>query len=60
MIEGPVLVTALPANTAKEVAVPKPTVGRAADATDVPATPPRLTMAAVAATASTAANQRRT
>jgi len=57
--EGPVLVTVLPASTAKDVAVPSPTVDWAADATGVPATSPTSTMAVVAPTASSAAHQRR-
>jgi hypothetical protein len=51
-----VLVTVVPANTAKEVAVPNPTEGWAADAADVPATKHKTTTAAVLPTA----NQGRT
>lgn len=58
MIDGPVLVTVVPANTAKDVAVPNPTEGWAADATGVPTTLPKTTTATMVPTASTAANQR--
>jgi hypothetical protein len=60
MSDGPVLVTVVPANTAKLLAVPNPTGGWAANAGDVPANPQTTTMAAVVPTASTAAaNPRR-
>ena len=60
MIEGPVLVTVVPANTANGVAVPNPTEDWACvDAVCVPATTPKITMAAVVPTASTPAPQRR-
>ena len=58
MIEGPVLVTVVPASTPKDVAVPNPTEGWAAYATGVPTTSPKITMAVVP-TASTTADQRR-
>jgi len=54
-IEGPVLVTVVPANTAKDVAVPNPTEDWAAAATGIPAIPLKITMAAMVPTASTAA-----
>lgn len=54
MIEGPVLVTVWPANIAKEVAVPSPTGGWAADAT-----PPKMITAVAVAMAAPATNQRR-
>ena len=58
MIEGPVLVTVVPANTAKGVAVPNPTEDVAcAYAAGVSATTLKNTMLAVVPTASTAANQ---
>jgi hypothetical protein len=60
MTEGPVLVTVVPANTAKDVAVPSPTGAWAADAAGVPATPTTITMAAAAPVASTALDHRRT
>jgi hypothetical protein len=59
MTDGPVLVTVLPANTAKDVAVPNPTCDWAADAAGVPTTPTTVTMMAVANPASTALNERR-
>lgn len=55
MIEGPVLVTVVPANTAKGVAVPNPTGGCAADAT-----PPKTTSPATIPEAITTRSQRRT
>ena len=54
--EGPVLVTVLPASTAKEVAVPNPTPGWAAVAVGVRVL--KLTIAAVVATARSAVSQR--
>ncbi len=59
MTDGPVLVTVEPASTAKDVAVPKPTVDGAADACGVPTTPPKSTMAAVVPAASAPASPRR-
>ncbi len=57
MVDGPVLVTVVPANTAKEAAVPRPTAGWAAEAVSAPMTPLRITV--VPTTPSTAANRRR-
>jgi hypothetical protein len=63
MTEGPVLVTVVPANTAKDVAVPNTTSGLAADTAGVPPAPPQTTMAALVPsarrTASPAAKERR-
>jgi hypothetical protein len=56
MVEGPVLVTVVPANTAKDAAVPKPTGGCAAEAASIPTTPLTIT---VAPTTTAAKNQRR-
>jgi hypothetical protein len=56
MVEGPVLVTVVPANTAKDAAVPKPTGGCAAEAASIPTTPLKIT---VAPTTAAAKNQRR-
>jgi len=47
--DGPVLVTVVPANTAKDVAVPSPTVGGAADADGAPTAMATITVAATAA-----------
>ncbi len=44
MVEGPVLVTVVPANTANDAAVPKPTGGWAAEAASIPTAPPRITV----------------
>src|SRR5688500_14959189 len=54
-IVGPVLVTALPANTAKGVAVPNPTGGCAADAT-----PPQTASVMTVPAAINTISQRRT
>ena len=61
IIDGPVLVTAAPANTANDVAVPNPTGActDAADATGAAAIPPTRPMAVMAPTASVARTLRR-
>src|SRR5579864_9441697 len=56
MTEAPVLVTVVPASTAKDVAVPSPTGAWAAHAARIPTTPPRST---IPATIVTAAQRRR-
>ena len=61
IIDGPVLVTAAPANTANDVAVPNPTGActDAADATGAPTTPAISPMAVTVPTASTVLTARR-
>jgi hypothetical protein len=58
MIEGPVLVTVEPANTAKDVAVPSPTGAWAADAVHLPESAPKIVKAAAVTTANATANRR--
>ena len=59
MLEEPVLVTVVPASTAKEVAAPNPTEGCEAHATEVPDIPTKITTAALVPTANAALTQRR-
>ena len=60
MIDGPVLVTVVPASTANCVAVPSPTVGwtDAANAAGAATIPPNITKAAAIPTASNAESPR--
>ena len=58
IIEGPVLVTVVPANTAKDVAVPNPTGGWT-DAANAAGAPAMSAAAAIVPTVNTALNLRR-
>jgi hypothetical protein len=58
MTEGPVLVTVVPANTAKGAAVPKLTGDWDAEAADIQPAPPTITITAVIPSARTGAVQR--